>query len=112
MAHAFKTQKQHAASRQAQTTSDWHSLKPRLRLLLCAKCNSENPLTSNLLTAAVCLSLPLQALCPPQADGSSSRLQAWLQCSQLPWLLQAAGALLAYAEGHPEAPELQVRPAS
>lgn len=50
-----------------------------------------------------------QALCPPQADGTSSRLQAWLQCSQLAWLLQAAGALLAYAEGRPEAPELQVR---
>lgn len=51
----------------------------------------------------------LQVLCPPQADGtSSSRLQAWLDCSQLPWLLQAAGALLAHAEGRSEATELQV----
>lgn len=57
---------------------------------------------------AVAVSL-LQVLCPPQADGtSSSSLQAWLGCSQLPWLLQAAGALLAHAEGRSEAAELQV----
>jgi hypothetical protein len=49
-----------------------------------------------------------QVLLPPQADGTSSRLQGWLTCGQLPWLLQAAGALLAHAEGRPEATDLQV----
>lgn len=39
-------------------------------------------------------STPTQALSPPQAE---SRLQAWLHCGQLPWLLQAAGGLLAHA---------------
>jgi hypothetical protein len=54
----------------------------------------------------------LQALSPPQADGTSSRLQAWLQCPQLPWVLQAAGALLGHGEGRSEAGELQVGSAS
>ena len=76
-------------------------------------CNRIGVLRSLTLThfACVCGSCFIsvwQALCPPQADGTSSRLQAWLSNGQLPWLLQAAGALLGHAEGLPEATDLQV----